>query len=248
MNFNSLEFLVFLPAVFALHWLLPHRFRWALLLLASWLFYFRWDLRAGLLLAGITLASWLCGRGVARSRSRWGRRALLALALVLCLGCLGLFKYAGVFASLAGLERPLRLILPAGISFYTFQALAYVIDVYRGGAEEGHFGYYALFVSFFPQLVAGPIERPGRLLPQLRGERKLTPSGLSAGGWLLLEGYFKKVVVADSLAPFVDGVFAAPGEALGPEVVLPEIQAFFESEEGQREFRDWKDNRSQDKK
>ncbi len=223
MNFNSLEFLVFLPAVFALHWLLPHRFRWALLLLASWLFYFRWDLRAGLLLAGITLVSWLCGRGVARSRSRWGRRALLALALVLCLGCLGLFKYAGVFASLAGLERPLRLILPAGISFYTFQALAYVIDVYRGGAEEGHFGYYALFVSFFPQLVAGPIERPGRLLPQLRGERKLTPAGLSAGGWLLLEGYFKKVVVADSLAPFVDGVFAAPGEALGPEVVLATI-------------------------
>ena len=221
MNFNCLEFLLFLPAVLALHWLLPHRFRWALLLAASWLFYFWWNAWAGLLLVGITLLSWLCGLALARLRAPWARRGVLGLALACCLGCLGVFKYAGFFASLAGLALSWRLILPAGISFYTFQALSYVIDLYRGRAEaERHFGYYALFVAFFPQLVAGPIERPGSLLPQLRAERKFVPASLSAGGWLLLRGYFKKLAVADQLAPFVDGVFAVPGEALGPEVVL----------------------------
>ena len=220
MNFNSLEFLVFLPAVCLLHWALPHRFRWALLLLASWLFYFWWNPWTGFLLVGITLASWLFARGIARGRSAGARRALLVLALAVCLGCLAAFKYTGFFASLAGLDLPLQIVLPVGISFYTFQTLSYVIDVYRGGTEERHFGYYALFVAFFPQLVAGPIERSEHLLPQLKAERRFTTQNLSAGGWLLLEGYFKKVVVADSLAPFVDGVFAAPGQALGPEVAL----------------------------
>jgi len=223
MNFNSLEFLVFLPVVVILHWLLPHRLRRALLLGASWLFYFWWNLRAGFLLVGATLVSWLCGRGIARSRSPGRRRGLLILGLVLCLGCLALFKYAGFLASLAGLELSLQILLPVGISFYTFQALSYVIDVYRGGPEESHFGYYALFVAFFPQLVAGPIERPGDLLPRLRTERKFSVQDLSAGGWLLLEGYFKKLVIADSLAPFVDRVYAAPGDALGPEIILATI-------------------------
>ncbi len=220
MNFHSLEFLIFLPVVFVLHWVLPHRFRWALLLGASSLFYFWWNFWTGFLLVGATLVSWLCGRGIARSQSPYTRRALLVLALITCLGCLAVFKYAGFFASLAGLELSLQIILPVGISFYTFQTLSYVIDVYRGQGEESHFGYYALFVSFFPQLVAGPIERPGRLLPQLKAERTFSMENLSAGGWLLLEGYFKKVVIADGLAPFVDQVYAAPGEALGPEIVL----------------------------
>lgn len=223
MNFNAPDYLLFLPAVFALHWLLPHRLRWALLLGSSWLFYFRWNFASGLLLVGMTLASWLCGRGIARSRAGKVRRLLLVLALALCLGCLAVFKYAGFLASLAGLEPAGQILLPAGISFYTFQTLSYVIDVYRGGSEEGHFGYYALFVAFFPQLVAGPIERPGDLLPRLRAERKFRMENLSAGGWLLLEGYFKKLVIADSLAPFVDRVFAAPGEALGSEVILATV-------------------------
>jgi len=222
-NFHSLEFLIFLPVVFVLHWVLPHRFRWALLLGASSLFYFWWNFWTGFLLVGATLVSWLCGRGIARSQSPYTRRALLVLALITCLGCLAVFKYAGFFASLAGLELSLQIILPVGISFYTFQTLSYVIDVYRGQGEESHFGYYALFVSFFPQLVAGPIERPGRLLPQLKAERTFSMENLSAGGWLLLEGYFKKVVIADGLAPFVDQVYAAPGEALGPEIVLATV-------------------------
>lgn len=224
MNFNSLEFLVFLPVVSALHWALPHRFRWALLLGASWLFYFWWDLWAGFLLVGAALVSWLCGRGIARAESQRLRRTLLALALTVCLGCLAAFKYTGFFASLAGLELSWQIILPVGISFYTFQTLSYVIDVYRGGVEaERRFGYYALFVAFFPQLVAGPIERPGNLLPQLKEERKFSAKNLSAGGWLLLEGYFKKIVIADRLALFVDRVYAAPGEAVGPEILLATV-------------------------
>lgn len=224
MNFNSPDYLVFLPVVFALHWALPHRFHWALLLGASWLFYFWWDLRTGFLLVGTTLVSWLCGRGLIHARSTAGRRALLMLAQVICLGTLGVFKYTGFFASMAGVELPLQIILPMGISFYTFQTLSYVIDVYRGRAEaERHFGYYALFVAFFPQLVAGPIERPGHLLPQLKTERSFCGENIAAGGWLLLEGYFKKVVIADSLAPFVDQAYAAPGQALGPEVFLATV-------------------------
>ena len=221
MNFNSLEFLIFFPVVFALHWLLPHRFRWALLLAASWLFYFWWNPWTGLLLVGTTLVSWLCATGIAQTDKTAARRALLILALTVSLGCLGIFKYTGFFASIAGLKLAWQIILPVGISFYTFQTLSYVIDVYRRTvAAERHFGYYALFVSFFPQLVAGPIERPDNLLPQLRSVRKLCPEDLSAGGRLLLTGYFKKIVIADGLASFVNRIYGAPGEALGPEAVL----------------------------
>ncbi len=220
MNFNTLEFLLFLPAVLALHWALPHRLRWALLLASSWLFYFWWEPMAGLLLVAVTAATWLCGLGAAREKPPAVRRACLAMALGACLGCLGVFKYAGFFAGLIPGGPTWRLLLPVGISFYTFQALSYVLDVYRGRtAPEGHFGYYALFISFFPQLVAGPIERSGRLLPQLRRERTLSREQLSAGGWLLLTGYFKKAAIADGLAPLVDAVYAAPGQAGGPEII-----------------------------
>lgn len=220
MNFNTLEFLLFLPAVLALHWALPHRLRWALLLASSWLFYFWWEPMAGLLLVAVTAATWLCGLGAAREKPPAVRRACLAMALGACLGCLGVFKYAGFFAGLIPGGPAWRLLLPVGISFYTFQALSYVLDVYRGRtAPEGHFGYYALFISFFPQLVAGPIERSGRLLPQLRRERTLSREQLSAGGWLLLTGYFKKAAIADGLAPLVDAVYAAPGQAAGPEII-----------------------------
>ena len=223
MSFQTLEFLLFFPAVFLLHWSLPHRFRWPLLLLASWLFYFWWAPWAGLLLVGTTLVSWLCALGVHGQRGRV-RRFCLLTALAVPLGCLALFKYAGFFASIAGAQLSLRLILPVGISFYTFQTLSYVLDVYRGKTEpERHFGYYALFVSFFPQLVAGPIERPEHLLPQLRRERRFSVRDLSSGGWLLLTGYFKKLVVADLLAPLVDRVYAGPGAALGPQIAAATV-------------------------
>lgn len=221
MKFNSAEYLAFLPMVLLLHWIMPHRWRWALLLAASWLFYFSWDPMAGLLLVITTAATWLCALGISRGRAR---RFLLFAALCASLGVLIVFKYTGFFASVIRLEDPVTLMLPVGISFYTFQTMAYVLDVYRGRINaERHFGYYALFVTFFPQLVAGPIERPERLIPQLRSERKLSPELCKTGGKLLLTGYFKKVVVADTLAPLVDAVFAEPGAASGPGVILATV-------------------------
>ena len=221
MNFNSPEFLLFFPVVFALHWLLPHRLRSWMLLAASWMFYFWWNLWTGLLLVGSTLVSWLCAQGIHRSESRSTKTALLVLALVTSFGCLAVFKYANFFLSTVGLTLPFSIILPVGISFYTFQTLSYVIDVYRGTVEaEPNFFHYALFVSFFPQLVAGPIERPENLLPQLKAQRHLSADCLETGGWFLLRGYFKKIVVADALAPLADRVFLSPDTALGPEILL----------------------------
>lgn len=217
MNFNTLAFLLFFPTVTALHYILPHRFRWALLLAASWLFYGLGSPAALGLLLLATAVSWLCALGM--GRGPWVRRLLLGLALAVCLGSLCFFKYGTFLAELAGLSPAEKILLPAGISFYTFQTLSYVLDVYRGRVKaERHLGYYALFVSFFPQLVAGPIERPENLLPQLRAERPFSRENLRAGGWLLLTGYFQKVAVADSLAPFVDRVYG--GEGGGPAVLL----------------------------
>ena len=216
MNFNTPEYLVFLPVVAILHAILPQKRRWALLLAASWLFYFSWEPLAGALLVLTTLVSWLCALGVGRARGSAAKRALAALAIAFSLGLLAVFKYSGFFAPQLGL----KILLPVGISFYTFQTLSYVIDVYRGKIEpERHFGYYALFVSFFPQLVAGPIERPDKLLPQLRAERRIAKSDLIDGGALLLRGYFKKTVLADTIAPCVDPIFASP-EAAGALSVL----------------------------
>lgn len=221
MNFNSPEFLLFFPLVFALHWLLPHRLRSWMLLAASWMFYFWWNLWTGLLLVGSTLVSWLCARGIHLSRTQPVKTALLVVALVTSFGCLAIFKYANFFLSTVGLTLPFSILLPVGISFYTFQTLSYVIDVYRGTVEaEPNFMYYALFVSFFPQLVAGPIERPENLLPQLKAERKFSSECLQRGGWLLLQGYFKKILIADAIAPLADSVFLSPETARGPEILL----------------------------
>lgn len=231
MNFTDLSFLLFFPVVAALHWLLPHRWRWALLLGASYLFYMNGIAWTGLLLLGSTAVSYLAGRQIAGAASPAKRRLWLVLGAGTPLGCLAVFKYADFFLeSGAGLLRlfhgdiahhPLNLLLPVGISFYTFQTLSYVIDVYRGALRpERHFGYYALFVSFFPQLVAGPIERPGDLLPQLKTERTLCAADLRAGLWLMLRGFFKKLLLADPLAGLADPVFAAPGEASALAVVL----------------------------
>lgn len=221
MNFNSPEFLLFFPVVFLLHWILPHRLRSWLLLAASWMFYFWWNLWTGLLLIGSTTVSWLCAQGIGRSSSNGSRRICLLVALITSFGCLAIFKYADFFLSNVGVDLPFSIILPVGISFYTFQTLSYVIDVYRGTVEtEPNFFHYALFVSFFPQLVAGPIERPENLLPQLKSRRSFSWKDLQVGLWLLLQGYFKKIVVADAIAPLVDKVFLSPGTPVGPEILL----------------------------
>ncbi len=216
MSFDSAAFLLLLPAVAALHWLCPARGRWIVLLSASLLFYMSWSVPLTLLLLAVVGASWLAGLALERWRTSGRRRIVLTLALAVCLGLLGYFKYFNFLArTLAGLLGrrwdPWDIILPVGCSFYVFQAVSYVADVWRGTlTAERHFGYYALYISFFPQLVAGPIERAGSLLPQLRRERRLTKQDVEMGLRLLLSGFFRKVVVADFCGPFATAVYAAP--------------------------------------
>lgn len=212
MNFTAPAFVLAFPFVLVLHWALPPQARWVLLLAASLGFYAVGSPQALPLLAGITLGTYAAALGIAKSEHALVKKCWLVCAVLLCLGCLGVFKYAGLFGT------GTSLLLPAGISFYTFQTLGYVIDVYRRRLKlERHLGYYALFVSFFPQLVAGPIERSTILLPQLHDpERRM-----DTGGWLyILRGFAKKLLLADTAAVFVDAVYADPSQAIGPAVVL----------------------------
>ena len=223
MLFNSYEFFIFFPLVVSLYFALPGRYRSVLLLAASYFFYMWWKVEYAALLVISTLVDYFAALRMARVSSRGGRRACLAASLLVNLGLLFTFKYYGLFrqtaaalAHLTGgsLDLPLLdVLLPVGISFYTFQTLSYSIEVYRGTIQpERSLIQFALYVSFFPQLVAGPIERPGNLLPQLRKTQRFdavrTANGLKMIAW----GLFKKVVIADRLALLVDNVYNAPGE------------------------------------
>ena len=218
MNFNSLQFLIFLPVVLGLYWLTPQKVRWVLLLAASYYFYMSWNAWLVFLIAGTTLVSYLAGIAIERTEKRSVRRLFLVLTLVVCIGILIFFKYFNFllgsvisFLNLFALDIKsfsLDLILPIGISFYTFQTLSYVIDVYRGTVKaEKHLGYYALFVSFFPQLVAGPIERPGDLIPQLKAKHRLNREDTFCGLRIMAVGFFYKCVVADFVATYVNNAF-----------------------------------------
>lgn len=225
MVFNSLVFGVFFATVYAAYRALPHRGQNWLLLVASYIFYGWWDWRFAGLLAATSFFSWGSGLVIAECRRRGDRRGAWWASfgnIALNLGILGFFKYwnffaesfAALFGSVGmGLEpRLLGIVLPVGISFYTFQALSYSIDVYRGQLEPTRdwVDFFA-FVAFFPQLVAGPIERAGHLLPQMQHPRTVTREGVVSGVWLAVWGLFKKVVVADNLATLVEEVFGAPG-------------------------------------
>jgi D-alanyl-lipoteichoic acid acyltransferase DltB (MBOAT superfamily) len=222
MRFNSIPYALFLPTVLALHWGLPKRFRLPVLLVASYIFYGAWDWRfAGLLLL-TTVVDYSVALGIAGTHTQASRRRYLLVSLGTNLTVLGFFKYAGFFVDSAGglLHRAglgsdtsiLHIVLPIGISFYTFVSIAYVVDVYRGKIPAVRNPLlYATFVSFFPQLVAGPIERASMLVPQLMADRK--PPGRSqieSGLSLILLGLVKKVVIADQLAPIVDRTFRHP--------------------------------------
>ncbi len=230
MLFNTYTFLGFFAVVYGLYRLFPARWRRGLLLLASWAFYAAWDPRFLGLLLGVTAVGYGLGRALEDPR-RPHRRWLLALGVTANLGVLAAFKYLGFFVgemnqllALIGVGDALpvlRLLLPIGLSFYTFQSLGYLIDVYRGGTpavrEPSRF---ALFVGFFPQLVAGPIERCDRLLPQLDAPAPLTRERMARGTSLVLWGFYKKVFVADNLAPLVDRAFAADANPEGWLVLL----------------------------
>jgi D-alanyl-lipoteichoic acid acyltransferase DltB (MBOAT superfamily) len=222
--FTTVDFAVFFTTVLALSWLVPaFGTRWKLLvLLASYVFYSWWDWRFSGLLAASTALNQAAAEAIARSRSASARRTVLGLAVAAGLATLGFFKYAGFFAiSLAnalghlGLGAPLPLlqvVLPVGISFFTFQAISYVVDVYRGTTEPASRLDFAVYLAFFPHVVAGPIVRAREFIPQLR--RSGAEPRLDGGRalCLILGGLFKKVVVAGFLATaIVDPVFGAPG-------------------------------------
>ncbi|MGK0185841.1 MAG: alginate O-acetyltransferase complex protein AlgI [Verrucomicrobiales bacterium] len=219
MLFNSIDFIVFFPLVVALFFALPHRFRWMLLLAASYYFYMCWKVEyAALILASTIVDYWAAHR---MQRSSQHKRFYLGLSLLSNLGMLFGFKYFNFFndSARAVFDRfnvfydvpAFDVLLPVGISFYTFQTLSYTIDVYRGKQKaESHFGIFALYVSFFPQLVAGPIERPAHLIPQFKKHQIVDPDRIGSGLRLMLYGFFKKLIVADRLSVYVDTVYAAP--------------------------------------
>jgi len=221
MLFNSWEFGVFFVVVFLLYRRLGLRQQNALLLVASYVFYGWWDWRFLSLIWISTLVDYVVSRWLDEGRPT-NRRAVLMISVVTNLGLLGFFKYfnffidsAAVLLETVGLHAnlpTLRVILPVGISFYTFQTLGYTIDVYRGrAAAERNLLTFATYVAYFPQLVAGPIERATQLLPQLSRERFIDQERLATGAQLILIGLTRKVAIADPLAGVVDRVFANPG-------------------------------------
>lgn len=231
MLFHSLEFFVFFPLVVALFFATPSRHRWALLLVASYVFYGAWKPEYLVLIATSTGVDYVLARKLGTEERAGRRKLLLVLSLATNLGLLVAFKYLGFFAgvleSLVGPLRPpldsasLDFVLPVGISFYTFQTIGYTIDVYRREREpEHHLGRFALYVSFFPQLVAGPIERSVRLLPQFRAHQSFDFARVRSGLGQMLWGFFKKLVIADRAAFFVSAVYDHPGEFQGLTVVV----------------------------
>ena len=232
MQFNSFLFAGFFVAVFAAYWLLPRRFQNPLLLVASYLFYGSWDWRFLSLIWVSTLVDFTIARRMEGTDDDGARRRLLLASIGVNLGILGVFKYAGFFvdsfsALVEGLglqANPvfLSIVLPVGISFYTFQTLGYSIDVYRRQIPaERNLLTFALYVAYFPQLVAGPIERAKRLLPQMRVARtRLEAEALRSGSLLILLGLVKKVVIADTMAPIANQAFANAGAASWLELLL----------------------------
>ena len=217
MLFNSLQFLIFFPAVVVLYWALPHRFRNVFLLIASYYFYMNWEPAYALLIFFSTFTTW--GGALLADRTEGGKRkAALVATLVVNLGILFVFKYLGfaggelkrlMDAAGLGIEIPhFDLLLPVGISFYTFQAVGYTIDVWRHTIKpEKNLLTYALFVSFFPQLVAGPIERAKNLLPQFHTVHRFSGPAMIKGLELMALGYFMKLCIAENVAPYVNVVF-----------------------------------------
>lgn len=240
MSFDSPLYLVFLLTVAVLYRVLPRSVRSVLLLLASAVFYAMWNVPLTLLLYGVILVTYATGRWLEKTASSGHRTWILAGSIALCIGLLLYFKYFRFLAesvhavlSLFGYRGTWKLwdiILPVGVSFYTFQAMSYVIDVYRGTVKaEKSLLYYALYISFFPQLVAGPIERAGTLLPQLREAKTADSGDIRTGIRYLLSGLFRKIVIADFCGMFADRVFSDPapdGSAVALGALLFSIQIY----------------------
>ena len=230
MLFNSVEFFIFFLTVLLLYYVLPHRWQNIMLLVASYFFYGWWDWRFLSLIFISTVVDYVCGIGIHNQANLHIKKRYLYFSVFVNLSLLGFFKYWNFFTdSLIGAMAPfgvqldlptLHLILPVGISFYTFQTMTYSVDIYRGKLKPTHdFLDFALFVSFFPQLVAGPIERAQKLLPQIQHKRSYNPVQFLEGLHLIFWGLFKKIFVADNLGMVVDRIYGA-ADATGFEYML----------------------------
>ncbi len=231
MLFNSFIFFIFLAVVLPMYYLLPKRFRNPLLLVASYFFYGYWDYRFTALLAISTIVDFFIGQKMDATLNPVRRKQLLFLSVFVNLGILGFFKYFGFFvASFSPIAAifggnldylHLNIILPVGISFYTFQTMSYTLDIYRGRLKPtNNFIDFAVFVSFFPQLVAGPIERAKALLPQIAKAPLPTKIQIQKGIVLIITGLFKKVMIGDTTGRFVDHIFSQPEIYKSPELLF----------------------------
>jgi len=230
MLFNSFHFLIFFPIVTSAYFVLPHRFRWALILGASCYFYMVFIPKYILILAVTITVDFIAGIGIERFEGR-RRKWLLLASIAANLGMLGFFKYfnfanenLAALANSIGWNYPVKdlaIILPIGLSFHTFQSLSYTLEVYRGNQKaERHFGYLAVYVMFYPQLVSGPIERPQNILHQLHEEHRFEYRRVADGLKWMAWGMFKKVVIADRMALFANPVYNSPTDYSGPALVL----------------------------
>lgn len=231
MLFNTLQFAIFFVIVYGLYLILNHKWQNRMLLVASYIFYGSWDWRFLSLIFISTLLDYVCGIKIYESKDAKKRKLFLILSIFGNLSILGFFKYFNFFASslqillshfgISAQPRFLHIILPVGISFYTFQTMSYSIDVYRDNMKPTrNFLDYALFVAYFPQLVAGPIERAKHLLPQVTSIRKVTLDKFWEGSHLIFWGLFQKVFIADNLARIVDPVFNSSSAYSGATVLL----------------------------
>ncbi|HET6253703.1 MAG TPA: MBOAT family O-acyltransferase [Puia sp.] len=234
MLFNSVEFALFFPVVTILFFLLPHRFRWMLLLAASCFFYMFFKPIYILILVFTIVIDYFAGIWIAREADRRKKKYLLMLSIAANVGVLAVFKYYNFIAIninevLDSVHRTgniplLSILLPIGLSFHTFQAMSYTIEIYRGHQQpERHFGIYALYVMFYPQLVAGPIERPQNILHQFHEVKHFDYENMRSGLIQIAWGLFKKVVIADRLALFVNQVYGNPFGYTGLPLIIATI-------------------------
>ena len=234
MLFNSYQFLVFFPIVTLVYFLIPKKVRWVWLLVMSYYFYMNWHAEYALLMAASTAVTWVAALAVTHFKEVRTRKIILALGIIANIGMLGYFKYTGFFLDI--LQRianflnlqwqapKVSILLPVGISFFVFQALGYMIDVYRGKTEvETNIFKYALFVSFFPQLVAGPIERSGNLLRQVSEPHDFDARRVRNGLLIMMLGFFEKVVIADRACVYADAIFNNWINASGKQIALATI-------------------------
>lgn len=231
MIFTSLEYLIFLPLVFIAFWAISARWRWAFLLVVSYVFYAFWKVEYALIMVVLTLVDFFAGKRIAAASTPGVRRAWLAGSIAANLSMLFFFKYYNFGAThvneliarsgLSGHVPLADIVLPLGISFHTFQAMSYTLDVYHKRVKpENHLGYFALFIAYFPQIVAGPIERAGHLIHQLRQRASFSYAQARDGFLLILVGFFKKLVIADNLAVYVDRCYGSWEEASGSSLLL----------------------------